>query len=234
MRTSKDRKVYVRRLPAMDAIEEVVGRASEMGRPVHYSPGLGSLVRYTAPQTLAGISILGHVAKLCAKMGTELLVSVAYTPMLPLCNEVVRGAYLEEGQPEEFKPENIQFIADKGDTFAAAMIGRLRRDRPAANLYIGAIFRETSQILETGVEIGAMQISGTNKTTQLPWMMATCEYVLMNDEMFCADAYITRNPVTVGSIRAIDIGKMLCILGAIIGTILETMGISFLTNLVTI
>jgi hypothetical protein len=113
------------------------------------------------------------------------------------------------------------------------MIGRLRRERPAANFYIGAIFRETSQILETGVEVGAMQISGTNKTTQLPWMISTFEYVLMNDEMFCADAYITRDPGAVGSIRGIDIGKIICIVGAIVGTILETMGIHWLTEFVT-
>jgi hypothetical protein len=223
--------MFVRRLPALDAIDEVIGRSAEMGRPVHYSPGLGTLTRYTAPQTLAAISILGHVAKLCASMGSELLVSVAYTPMLPLCNDVVRSAYLEEGKIDEYQPDNIQFIADRGDTFAAALIGKLRRVLPAANFYIGALFRETSQILETGYEVGAMQISGTNKTTQLPWMMMTCEYVLMNDEMFCADAYITRNPKSVGSIKAIDIGKILCIIGTILGTILETFGISFLTDI---
>ena len=44
----------IRRLAGLDAIEEAVGRATEMGAPVHFSPGIGNISDDSAPQTFAG------------------------------------------------------------------------------------------------------------------------------------------------------------------------------------
>jgi hypothetical protein len=41
-------------LITVDALDEAIGRATEMGRPVHATPGDSSLTGLTAPQTVAG------------------------------------------------------------------------------------------------------------------------------------------------------------------------------------
>ena len=53
----------LRRIPGIDAIDEAIGRAVEMGRPVFCSHSIADLrAATTGPQTLAGLSVLQYVA----------------------------------------------------------------------------------------------------------------------------------------------------------------------------
>ena len=45
----------IRKIPGLDAIEEAIGRATEMGRPVHYCPGIGGISAVEAPQTFRAL-----------------------------------------------------------------------------------------------------------------------------------------------------------------------------------
>ena len=55
----KGHKVEIRRLAPLDAIDEAIGRAVEMGRPVMVNPGLGTLSG-TAAADLTGWQICNH------------------------------------------------------------------------------------------------------------------------------------------------------------------------------
>ena len=54
-------EIYIRKMPGIDAIEEGIGRATEMGKPVLYIPGIDDLQDI---QTIASMLILGQVSKL--------------------------------------------------------------------------------------------------------------------------------------------------------------------------
>ena len=55
------KKLFLRKIPGLDAVEEAVGRATEMGKPVLFIPGLQELDDI---ETIAGISILGKLSKI--------------------------------------------------------------------------------------------------------------------------------------------------------------------------
>src|SRR4029077_3842737 len=63
--------LYIRPLAGIAAIEEAVGRATEMGRPVIYIPGVDDINNI---QTIYSMMILEKVATMVAKYGTPLLV----------------------------------------------------------------------------------------------------------------------------------------------------------------
>ncbi|NIQ34019.1 MAG: hypothetical protein GTN80_10330, partial [Nitrososphaeria archaeon] len=102
-------------------IDEAVGRAVEMGRPVHDCPGLGGFDSQYAQQTIAAISIIGHVARLCASRGARLKVSIGVAHTLPAVEEIVRTAYLREGKLEEYDPEIIRFLPNQNALFSYCM-----------------------------------------------------------------------------------------------------------------
>ena len=54
----KGKRHYIRPIDAVNELDDAVGRAAEMGRPVMYAPGLGSL---TDPVTVASLSILSRI-----------------------------------------------------------------------------------------------------------------------------------------------------------------------------
>ena len=58
------------KVAGLDAMDEAIGRCTEMGRPVHFSPGIGNVQN---AQTLAAMSILGYVAKQCARYDTDII-----------------------------------------------------------------------------------------------------------------------------------------------------------------
>ena len=98
------------------------------------------------------------------------------------------------------------------------------RKKPAANFFMGSYFAEALLLTETGASTGAIQIAGTDSDHQLPFFVTTCDYTFIGEELYAASAYLSREPIQVGTLRGQDIGKAL-ILGVLgIGTLLATLG----------
>ncbi len=76
--------IYMRPIPAMKAMEEAVGRATEMGSSVLYVPGISGLDEI---DTISGVIILGHVAGMTAEYESDLHV--------PCCVPIVMEAARE-------------------------------------------------------------------------------------------------------------------------------------------
>jgi hypothetical protein len=55
----------------------------------------------------------------------------------------------------------------------------------------------------------------------------------MGEELYAASAYLSREPMLMGSLRAQDIGKAVIIAGLFFGTVLSSVGINFVTHLFT-
>ncbi len=198
--------LFVRKLPGLEAVEEAVGRATEMGKPVLFVPGIQELDEI---QTIAGLSILGRVARITAQYETPLVVPVLYPMALAAAGEVVRGAYLDAGRPDAFKPNMVRYVAGEQFAYVAAVNGIMLRERPAANVYMGAFYAESLLLAETGFAAGAIQIAGTANPEQLPFFIAACDYTLMGEELYAASAYLSKEPLMLGSLKGQDLIKIL-------------------------
>jgi hypothetical protein len=190
-----------------------------MGRPVHYSPGIGDL---TNAQTLASFSTLSHVAKQCAKYDTALIVTNRTPIVYPITEEIVRQAYIEQGKPDAYNPDSVRFISDDQFAYATACVGLMNRELPAANILIGAFWAESLIMAEVGSQTGAIQISGTAHTHQIPFFVAACDYCLIGEEIYAAGAYLSKDPVLMGNLVAQDWGKMAMSLIILVGAVIAT------------
>src|SRR5207253_4040581 len=105
--------------------------------------------------------------------------------------------------------------------------GIMLRKKPAANFFMGAYFAEALLLTETGASTGAIQIAGTDSDHQLPFFVTTCDYTLIGEELYAASAYLSREPVQVGTLRGQDIGKIIIMTSIVIGTLLATAAVMF-------
>ncbi|PWB70846.1 hypothetical protein C3F09_08600 [candidate division GN15 bacterium] len=210
-------KLFVRKIAGLDAVEEAVGRATEMGRPVLFVPGLQELDDI---QTIAGISILGRVARITAQYETPLVVPVRYPLVLAASQEVVEQAYREVGKEDSYNKDTVQYVAGEQMAFAATVNGMMMRDHPAANIFMGAFFAEALLLAETGNAAGSIQIAGTAQPEQLPFFIAACDYTLMGEELYAASAYLSHEPLLLGGLKGQDVMKVLIMLAVIIGVVL--------------
>lgn len=225
------REIGLRRLPAIDAIEEAIGRAAEMGKPVHYTYGAGGgLASSQGPQIVASAAMLGYVAQLCARYDVRPILNICIADAIPLTEEVLRLAYLREGKPEKFDPKMINYQPGQSP-MVTAILGTFQRERPAASFHIGGLYYESVVIGEAAKFVGAFLIAGTANTHQLPFIVATSDYVLIGEELYAAAAYISREPLQVASIAGEDWMKFIIMALTIIGLILESMGIKEISKL---
>jgi hypothetical protein len=220
--------IFIRRIAGLNAVDEAIGRATEIGKKVLYVPGIQSMDEI---QTIASISILSHVARATARYGTDLDVPNRDPLTFASAREAVRGAYLAEGRPDLFREEMVNYITYDQFAFTAAVSARMVREKPAAIFLVGYFFAESLILAETGQSTGAIQIAGQADPTQLPFFVATCDYTLIGEELYAASAYLTREPILLGSMRGQDIAKAIVILLGIGGIIATSLGMVWVSDL---
>ncbi|HHW17762.1 MAG TPA: hypothetical protein GXX30_02525 [Firmicutes bacterium] len=208
----------IRRIAGLEAIDEAIGRATEMGKPVHYSPGMSGF----APETYAGLATLSYVAKMAAQYDTRLIVTIRRPQVHPVAAEIVKQAYLEAGRPDAYNPEDVRFVSDWQFSYTAAVMGIFQREKPAANLMIGYWMAEALVLAEAGAQAGCIQIGANTNVFQIHFFIVTCDYTLIGEELFAASAYLSREPMLTGTVVAQDIVKILIGVLIIIGTIWAT------------
>ncbi len=215
----RGKEMFIRRISGLSALEDAVGRATEMGRGVLYIPGIMDMDDI---QTIAGVTILGHVAKKTAEYDTPLFAPMTRSFVMSVAHEIVKQAYLEKGRPDAFRPDRINYLTDDQFGYVAGVGGIMMRDKPAACFYLGTFYAESLILAETGNSIGAIQIAGTAEPSQIPFFVAACDYTLIGEELFAASAYLSKNPKEVGSLKGQDISKIIIIFFIVVGTILIT------------
>ncbi|MFH0848889.1 MAG: DUF6754 domain-containing protein [archaeon] len=221
----------IRKIAGLDAIREAVGRATEMGRPIHFSPGIGGLDAEVAPQTLAGLSVLSYVAELAAQYKATLWTTIRIPAVQPLATEVVRLAYLKAGAEDMFDPDKIVFLSETQFAYASGVLGLMYREHVAANILVGGFWAESLIFAEGGYHAGAIQVAGTAQTAQIPFFVAACDYCLIGEEILAAGAYISNDPIQLGAIWGQDYAKFIAIALLAIGTMLSVAGSDILLKL---
>jgi len=217
-KAKRGEKIYLRTIPGLKAFEEAVGRATEMGKPVLYVPGI---VDMDQVETVAGVIILGHVAKMTARYETALNVPVARSIVMKAGRESVRESYIMEGRPDLFNEDMVHYLTDDQFAYAAGVNGIMMREKPAAVFYQGKFYAESLILAETGNSIGAIQIAGTASPAQIPFFVTACDYTLIGEEFFAASAYLSNDSQLIGAVKGSDILKVMIIVIIVISIFLR-------------
>jgi hypothetical protein len=218
--TARKRKFFIRRIAGLDAVDEAIGRATEMGRPIFYLCGLDPM---TTVSTIAATNLLGHVAKHVADYESQVKVPCFDPIVMSVCQETVREAYFEAGRPDAYNADNIFFLTNDQFSYVTAVNGMMVREKPAANFFFGYYYAESLLLGEVGQSTGAIQIAGTDSNVQIPFFITSCDYVLIGEELYAASAYISREPKLLGSLKASDMAKAFIILVLLIGFVLSAL-----------
>lgn len=220
-------QIFVRRIAGLEAVDEAIGRATEMGKPIFFVHGLAAI---STISTVAAINILGKIAEKVAEYGTEFKVTNRDPVVLAVSQETVKESYLRAGRPDLYNEDNVFYVSQDQFSYATGVEGMFLREKPASNFYFGYYYAEALLLTETGAHIGAIQIAGTDSYTQLPFFITTCDYTLMGEELYAASAYMSREPKLLASLKAQDITKGILILFALAGVVLSTFGINWLLH----
>lgn len=221
--TFRTRPMNIRPLGGVAALEESLGRAVEMGKPVLFSAGWGA--QLDRPATLAALNLFGWIARRAAAYGARLIFPAHDAVIMAAAQESAREGAQLEGRPEAYQADSIYYVTGSQFGYAAAIDGILWRTKPAATFWVGTFAAESLILSETGNQVGAVQIAGTDSTIQLAFFLVTCDYTLIGEEMFAASAYLTRDPGAMGALWSQDLCKVAVVAVILAGWVLGTFGL---------
>ncbi len=204
----KNKKPFtIRKINGLQAVEDAIGRATEMARPLLYTPGWGGDIQ--RPTTIASMNILSFVAEKTAQYDCDLVFPTHDPIIMSVAQEVVKESYSRAGYPDRYKEDNISYVSSSQFGYAAAVDGIISRTKPASIFLLGTFEAESLILAETGTSINAIQIAGTDSTIQLSFFIVACDYTLIGEELFAASGYLSGNKSILASVQAQDIMKIM-------------------------
>ena len=226
-RAKRGQELFIRKIPGLEAIDDALGRATEMGRPVFYIPGTSSMADVA---TLASLNILRPVARQVAKYETPFSVPVKDPIVVSVAQDVVKEAYMAAGRPDLYE-DGIAYLASMGQfDYSGAVSGSMVREKPATVFLLGMFYAESLILAETANSVGAIQIAGTDASSQLPFFIAACDYTLIGEELYAASAYMSREPLLLGTLKAQDILKGILLVVFVLAVIFQLLGVDFIMD----
>jgi hypothetical protein len=217
LRGRRGKTFYIRPIAGLDAVEDAVGRAAEMGRPIAFVPGLSDI---SDPATVAAMSLLSKVAHRAARLRSRVLVPNYSALTFPVARNVVRDAFMRAGRSASYTPDDVTFLTSRHMTYTMAVIGTMSREKIAASFLVGHFYSESLILAETGASLGAVQIGACDAVSQLPFFITTCDHTLIGEELFAGGALLNEDPSAASSIVVHDWFKLVAALLMLIALIL--------------
>lgn len=222
---SRQSRLKLRVIPGIKAIEEGIGRATELGKPIVFTTGWGGDIQ--RPTTLAALNLLRFVAAKTAAYGCRILFPTHDPMIAEAAKEIIKTAYSEAGHSDKYREDDITFVSPSQFGYAAAVDGIVSRTHPGAMFLLGSFEGEALILAETGNINGALQIAGTDSTIQLAFFMVACDYTLIGEELYTASAYLTDDNRVKASMYAQDVIRLLLVALLIILPLLALLGSTF-------
>ena len=215
----------LRRLAAVNVIEEILARGVEMGRPSWYLMGSTGM---TSPSvlapTVATFQILSYTARMAARLGAKFFVPVGGGIAYTIANEIVEEAYLAEGKHEDYDPlGSVLYIP--GGALRMYVLNNLWSQEVTGCFLLGSWYHEAVIYSEAAARVGALQLGGTDTTHNIPFLVAICDYSIIGEELYALGAYVSEDPLQSASLAGQDFGKYIVVALCLVGSLLATIGV---------
>jgi hypothetical protein len=239
-RASAGRIPACRSIKAFDVLRSALGRGAETGRPIHLSPGAGSIgTSLTMAETVAGLLSVERVVNEAALKGASVLVSSGDSVSHLALRGILRQAYQRAGRAHDYDPTTIQLLAHQNPTaYSTGVMTLYGRQTFEASQLLGSFRQEFLLFGEEGANKDLPQIIGAASMTALPVMVLNTPSTVIGEEVFAAESYLSDAPEPRARLMTQDILRSVLILFIVIGIIYSLvcpmLGLPSLSTLLTL
>lgn len=213
----------LRRIQGYTLLQKLTGRAIEAGKTLHLSLGIGGVTNETTGDSLAGLSVLGYLAKKAAITGIAPIVSMANPLLMLYAQNVLRAAHSDDPKQAKNSYANVRWIAPQPTAYAAGVMNLLTIDKAEANIMVGSFGDEYLLMGEVAARHNVTHIGGSSHPNVLPFIYASADETLLGEEIYAAKAYLEQDPAHIGSLVAQDSMRWLIFFVIIGGVVVTTL-----------
>lgn len=223
------RPIVRRPIAALEQVRWALAHGAETGRAIHLSPGSGGVgQRATSAETVAGLLAAERVATEAALSGVPILASSGDAVAHLALRGTLRQAYQRAGLGQDYDPVNVQLLAHQDPmAYASGVTTLYGRQKLQASQLIGSFGQEYLLVGEVGMQRDVPQLAGATTTTALPLVYLASDGALIGEEIYAAEAYLSRTPAPTGRLLTQDALRTVVIVTIVILVALSAAGIRF-------
>jgi hypothetical protein len=221
----------LRRIPAMDVLDETVKICAEKGRPLLYSTGGMGTGSYMGEFVESEIAVGRYIAAQCAELGVQFYSFCSNPEMQMMLYDFVRQGYINAGKPEMFNGKNIIFIQSGIATLIMEHYDFLKMNRPGAFLGIGFWPSGTpTPVFQDAESVGAFSIGTAYWPDELSQVAMSADYTIMTAEQAVVGSYVDHDPDKMSAFVGEDFAKIILVSISIILGVLWLLGIKIFSG----
>jgi len=213
----------LRAISGYAALQEYLGQSAESGQAAHVSMGTGGIGTTVTAESLAGLTVLEHVAEHSEATGLKTIATVSDPSLFPAALDVMRQAYEARGYALAFDPTSVRFISPNRAAYAAGVMDILAHAGVGCSLMVGNFGDEFLLMAEVGGRNEVRQVGGTTSALILPFVYASVDETLLGEEIFAAGAYLRQRASHLASLAAQDWLRTGIILAIVVGAVLRSL-----------
>ncbi|PLS78733.1 MAG: hypothetical protein CYG59_16965 [Chloroflexi bacterium] len=215
LRVRSGRLPVFRPLPGITRLRTLFGEVAESGQPLHVAtgPNQGSIAQVTpTAETLGSLLIAQRIAQETTKRGGTVMATSGDIVAHAALRGTFHQAYRQAGFASDFRPENVQLVAQNTPAaYAAGVAARYRVAPPAASVAAGSYGTEALLITEEGAAHGIPQVAAATSLAALPVLALSAEATLIGEELFAAEAYLSDSAAPKARLLTQDVLRWLVI-----------------------
>ena len=221
----RGKPVKFRRLPAVEAMDDMIDRCVELGRPYYFSPGDQALSGENAPMTIAGLNVLRYLARKCFGKDVKILAHTNQAQLMTLMDGIIREGAIAAGKPEKYSSDQLRYLG--GGT--AAVIADMRRQKIGCYTAVGGFGGQQCYTeLEEAHRAGAVVIGGTARYYHNGNFAIHADYPMFMEDIYAAAADVSGDPRVQSGLVSGDAIKLIILVALIVFSILGALGLPVL------
>ncbi len=217
--------VVLRPIESFRLLGQRIERAVEAGQRVHLSLGTGSVIGSDSAPALAGLAVLGKVARETSMSDRPVVVTAGDGAMTLLAQDTLRAAYNEAGAKDRYRATSGRLLAPTPFSYIAGLPVLLASEDVSVHMLIGSFGAEGALGADFGERNRIFVLAGTDDVQSQALLFATADHPLIGEEVFASGAYLNVGHLHRSSIRAQDVVRLLVVVAILIGTLLRTLGV---------
>jgi hypothetical protein len=212
-------KTTVRKITAVEQIDDAIDRSVEMGRGVMFTTGaFANLSGRSANATIAGLQILGYVSKKCAERNVNVIAPVVRGNLIPITADVVEEAF--KLSDKVYDISNVHYYGQTFFSYVLGMYRELQSEIPGAWFGIGACYDEINMI---PVHMSGKDVFTVGASSDISYQAAVMmgpDAWLLGEELYAVANYVSETKAGVGSLFANDWTKIGILILIVVGSVL--------------
>lgn len=213
-----------RAIPALTRLSHVIGLSVEDGTRLHVSLGRGGLLSGRGGASLAGLSMLRHLAERTSVSDSPPVATAGDPALAVLTQDTLKAGYQAAKAEELYLPTTGRLSGPTPFSYAAGAMPILRDENVSANVLMGDFGPEVALLVDAAERARVPTLGGTDDLSAQAVLFAAAQEPLIGEELFSAGAYLGAGPAHAASLTVQDILRWVLVVGLIIGAVMKLLG----------